>query len=163
MKKEIIPQPYIQDMTYDEDCWLIIDCRGKENKYVTFYNAKQDSDKEYETIKEYAKTYIENEFSNFDVKNVEYSENGAIASGCSLKEEEDYDEETGRLSKSLNIESQIINIMRGVKLENIVEIIKKTEEKLNNIEIDAKYDAAVDAEENKDPYKYRGLSKKDFM
>jgi hypothetical protein len=163
MKKEIIPQPYIASMTYDEDCWLVIDCRSSDSAYVTFYNPKQDPDKEYETFKDYAESYIDNEFCSFESKNIEYKDNTASASGCNVTEDEDYDEESGRSWKVMVADGQVIEVMTGIKLENIKDMVKKTERSLDDMESDEKYNAADAAEEARDPYAYRGLSRRDFI
>lgn len=163
MKKEIVPQPYLKDMTYDEESWLIVDCRSNDTPYVTFYNSKQDPDKEFETIKDFAEVYFDNEFSSFDGSNIEYKEKTASASGCKAEEDEDFDEESRRSWKIWVPEGQVIEVMTGIKLENIPEIIKKTSKALDDIESDEVYNAKDAAEERRDPYAYRGLSRRDFI
>ena len=71
MKKELIPQPYAAEMTYDENCWLVIDCRSNDSAYVSYYNPNQDKDKEFETIQSFAECYFDNEFSSYDEKKIE--------------------------------------------------------------------------------------------
>lgn len=163
MKKEIVPQPYLAEMTYDENCWLIIDCRSNDTPYVSFYNPTQDKDKEFETFKEFAEVYFDNEFSRFDDSNIEYKENSATASGCKSEEEEDFDEDSRRVWKVWVAEGQIIEVMTGVKPENIPAMIKKTSKALEDMESDEIYNAKDAAEERRDPYAYRGLSRKDFI
>lgn len=163
MKKEIIPQPYLADMTYDEDCWLIIDCRTGDNPYVSYYNPKQDKDKEFETLKEFAESYFDNEFGKFESPEIEYKEKTASASGCSATEEDDYDEESRRSWKVWVPEGQVIEVMTGIKLENIPQEIKKVSKSLDDMESDEVYNAKDAAEERRDPYAYRGLSRRDFI
>lgn len=163
MKKEITIQPYLKDMTYDENAWLIIDCKTGDIPYVNFYNSKQDPDKEFETLKDFAQYYIENEFKKFANGNTEYKEKNITASGCNIIEGGDYDEETGRSWKTKDPDGQLIEVMTNVKLENIPTEITKLKNELINIEKDTlETDAEVTAE-RKDPYGYRGLSKSDFM
>lgn len=163
MSKEIVPQPYLANMTYDENCWLIIDCRSNDTAYVSFYNPKQDKDKEYENFQEFAQVYIENEFSRFDNNQTEYKENSASASGCNATEDEDFDEESGRVWKVWVAEGQVIEVMTGVKLEHIPEQIKKVEKSLDNVEKEEIEASQESAAERKDPYGYRGLSPRDFI
>lgn len=163
MKKEIIPQPYLANMTYDENCWLIIDCRTNDSAYVSFYNPEQDKDKEFENFNEFAQVYIENEFSSFDNSQIEYKENKASANGCNATEEEDFDEDSRKVWKVWVPVGQAIEIMQGIKLENIPEEIKKVEKTLDNVEKEEIESAKESAEEQRDPYGYRGLSKRDFI
>jgi hypothetical protein len=163
MKKEIVPQPYLANMTYDEDCWLIIDCRTGDTPYVSYYNPKQDQDKEYETFKDFAQNYIENEFGGFDNSQIEYKEKTASARGCKVEEDEDYDEESRRSWKIWVPEGQIVKVMTGIKLENIPQEIKKVSKELDDMERDEVSNAKEAAEERKDPYAYRGLSRRDFI
>lgn len=163
MKKEIIPQPYIKEMTYDEDSWLIIDCRTGDSPYVSFYNPKQDKDKEFETFKDFAESYIENEFCSFEDSQIEYKEKTASASGCNVTEGDDYDEESRRSWKTLDPSGQLIEVMTGIKLENINTEIKKVSKALDDIESEAVEMEADAASERKDPYAYRGLSRRDFI
>lgn len=163
MKKEIVPQPYLANMTYDENCWLIIDCRSNDTPYVSFYNPAQDTDKEYSDIIEFAELYIDNEFSSFDNKKIEYKDNSANASGCYSKEEEDFDEDSKKVWKVWVAEGQVIEVMTGIKLENIPEEIQKAEKTLKYVEKEEIESAEESAYERKDPYGYRGLSQRDFF
>lgn len=163
MKKEIVPQPYLANMTYDDNCWLIIDCRSNDTPYVSFYNPAQDEHKEYENFQEYAQVYIENEFAGFDNKEISYNDKSARASGAKAEEDEDYDEESGRVWKVWVPEAQVIEIQTGIKLEQIPEEIKKQEKVLENIEKEEIECSQESAAERKDPYGYRGLSQRDFI
>lgn len=163
MKKEITIQPYLKDMTYDESSWLIIDCRTGDKPYVSFYNSAQDKDKEFETLKDFAQSYIENEFSKFNDSQTEYKETSATASGCNVVEGDDYDEDSRRSWKTMDPSGQLIEVMKGIKLENINETIKKVSKNLNEIESEAVENESDAAEERKDPYAYRGLSRRDFI
>lgn len=163
MKKEIIVQPYLKDMTYDEDSWLIIDCRTGDEPHVSFYNAKQDKEKEFETLQDFAQAYIENEFAKFDDAQTEYKEKTVTASGCNVTEGDDYDEDSRRSWKTLDPSGQLIEVMQGIKLENINDTIKKVSKDLSNIESEATDNEKDAADERRDPYAYRGLNKRDFM
>lgn len=163
MNKENMPQPYLANMTYDENCWLIIDCRSNDTPYVSFYNPNQDKDKEYENFQEFAQVYIENEFSRFENNVIEYKENSASATGSSAKEDEDFDEESNRVWKVYVPEAQVIEVMTGVKLENIPDKIKQLEKTLSNVETEEVQASQESAQERKDPYGYRGLSQRDFF
>lgn len=163
MTKEIKIQPYLKDMTYDENAWLIIDCKTGDTPYVSFYNPGQDSDKEFESLSDFAQLYIENAFKRFDDSKIEYKDNTATASGCSVSEGGDYDEETGRSWKTMDSTGQVIEVMTSVKLENIQTEVQQVMKQLISVEkdgIEMEQEAAL---ERKDPYAYRGLSQKDFM
>lgn len=161
--KEIVPQPYIKEMTYDENSWLIIDCRTGDTPYVSFYNPKQDKDKEFETFKDFAEYYIENEFSSFDDKIITYKEKSASASGFNVHSGEDYDEDSRRSWKTLIPSGQLIEVMTDIKLENINTEIEKVNKDFKDMESETVDNVADAASERNDPYGYRGLSRKDFF
>jgi hypothetical protein len=162
-KKEINPEPYLVNMTYDEDCWLIIDSRTKDSTHVCFYNQKQDPEKEFEKLNDYAQAYFDDEFCNFDAPKTEYSEKASSASGCNVTEDDYFDEDSRKSWKILVADGQVIEVKTGVKLENIKKEISKVESNLEDLSIDSISDAKDAAEEIADPYKYRGLRRSDFF
>lgn len=157
------PQPYLKDMTYDEKSWLIIDCRTDGSGYISFYNPLQDKEKEFKTMNEYAQSYFDNEGCSFDDCTKELNENSAFYKGCSVSEDEDYDEESRKCWKVQIPDAQIIEVMTGVKLENITKEYLKIEQDLNNFESETVDNFNESALERKDPYSYRGLRKSDFF
>jgi hypothetical protein len=164
-KKEITPEPYLANMTYDEDCWLIIDSSTsstKDTSYVCFYNPKQDPTKEFETINEYAQAYFDDEFSSFNYPKIEHSEKSATAYGCDVSEDEDFDEASGRSCNVLVPNGQVIEVKTGIKLEDIKKEIFNVETTLDNLASNSKSEAKEAADEREDPYKARGLSRRDF-
>ena len=164
MIKEIDPTPVFEGMTYDSSCWLAINVSSSEKTEVIFYNPKQmSSDEGFEKLSQFAEyVFDENFISRDDKPLVDINETKCTKSACDVKEDEDYDEETGRSWKIQIPDGQIIDVYKNIPKEKISELIKAANTDLSNMEKDAVSNAKDDNLLRNDPHRYYGVSPSDF-
>lgn len=165
-KEEIELKPVVEGMTYDENCWVMINTKSAEKCEIIFFNPHQKMDTDFEEVEklsEFAKSMFENEFciSNDGDVQTEINENKCTKSGCDVTEAEDYDEE--RSWKYLSASGQIIDIYKNKTLDELVTLVKEAQKDLDNLEVNAKENMADQQSYEKDPYAYYGVSRSDFF
>ena len=168
MKKEMTYEPFIERMTLEEGSWILIDAQSTEETKVVFFNPKQDPEINTEdalTFKNFAEYYFDENFQHSirDGANMDFKENIAYAAGAKATQDEDYDEDSHRSFKIWVADAQVINVYKDLKLENIPEMIKKTEKEVEEVEKEEIEAAQDNADFQKDPYAYYGVRRSDFF
>lgn len=165
-EKEVIElKPVTEGMTYDQNCWVMINTRSSDACEIIFFNPSQKMDTDFEEVEklsEFAESMFDNEFSisSDDDVETEINENKCTKSGCDVTEHEDYDEES--CWKYLSASGQIIDIYKNKSLDELVELVKEAKKDLNFLEEAAKDNMADTQSFQKDPYAYYGVSRSDF-
>lgn len=163
-------KPYFKDdkQPFNEKSWVLVLGEAAVDDSVRFYYANEDvlKKEEIQTLKEFVEFVLENhnyERSYESVTNIEkdtfYSETQTV-----VKEQEDFDEDSGKSWKSYVGSVLIVQAYKGgISKDDLLKMEINISNEMDN-EIYNATDAAKETElYNKDPYQYYGVNRKDFM
>ena len=148
-----------------ETSWVIVKASSDDKTEILYFNNDIDP-LEYETFDNFVEINIDDFFCKGD--NIKITkiikENFATISGYDGSMEDDYDEESGKSCTIAVGTGAIIDFYKGgILQENLSLLIKKIHNDLENLESQGVFEAKDNYEFNKDPYKYHGVNRKDFM
>lgn len=165
MKEETqwVLTPLIEDMKYDQNCWLAIDVKTDSKPEVIFYQPQADENNTFSSLKEFAKNTFEDNFTLSSTSGVELdlNDNKSTISGCDVKEIEDVDEENHRVLHMLESKGQIIDVYKNIPEDKISDLVKEALKDLKSLEINAKEIYQENKNYTKDPNAYYGVSRHD--
>lgn len=166
--KPVIPKSYSPELAQElnSSSWVVIDASTAHGVSVVFFNNDEAPDShKFDSFKDFAQAYFDDEFMSFDEKEMKINDSKAIATGSKSYTEEDFDEDSPR-GKTYTVyvgEAQVIDIYKSLELNKIDDLVIQIRKDLSSAEGDA-VDAQKDSDSyNKDPYAYYGLSRRDFI
>lgn len=177
MKKNIEAIPYFESeeqkqVGLTKESWVAILATSEDTTEVFYYNPgvksipdiDEASDKPM-TFEEFCE-YVQEDRFPFDYGDKPESNSKPTffsITTSSAEEYDDYDEESGKCWKALSGKAAVLDIYKGgINQETLSEKVKLTEKSVDDAVEDAKYQLGDSIEYSKDPYKYYGVSKKDF-
>ncbi len=175
-KKEIEAVPFFdgeeqKSSGFSNESWVAILATSEDKTEVFYYNPSKKSIPEIDdedtplTFEQFCE-YVQEEKFPFSFGETESTvkPNFFSLGASSAEEDEDYDEESGKCWKVVVGKAAVLDIYQGgLNAETLKEKIKLTEGSVEDSVSDAVFNENDSIEYRKDPYKYHGVSRKDFM
>lgn len=168
--KDLEIKPYFDDDNgvFNEHSWVIVVGESASDDEVKFFyvTPEKAAEEELTTLKDFVSYFLENHDyeKTYDEKTA-IEKDGFYSETHTLGEEdEDFDEDSGKSWKVYNGYALIVEGYKGgISKEDLPKLQKNMLKDLDD-EVSNTADAVADtAAYNKDPYKYYGVSRRDFM
>jgi hypothetical protein len=148
-----------------ETSWVMISASSSESTSVFYFNPDVDPE-EYEDFNHFVEANMDEFYCEGDnvTKTKSIKDNFATISGYDGSMEEDFDEESGKSWQAPVGTAAIMEFHKGgVNQEKLKELIKTVHKDLDDLVSQGAYEAGDSYQYHKDPYKYHGVSRKDFF
>ncbi len=170
-QKEKIADPLFgteeqKEAGFSEKSWIIISASSDDNTSVFYYNPGVDKFEEYEDFNHFIESNMDDFCCSGDNPSIHkiIKDNYASISGYSGKMVEDFDEESRKSWMQPEGSAAIMEFYKGgLNEEKLREVLQNIHKDLDNLQSQGAYEAADSHEYNQDPYKYYGVSRKDFL